>query len=341
MNLDKVRSRPFLLLTILDGVENKSITPEKLAQIESQLIDMSLKIAKNFFSPVISHDLKKSCAIVMGVSTLGLLKLCKGDSHNARKILIEDSVITCFRKGWEQVNSLCKAHGSEADRSALLANYQYRDNEYKDIAEIHESLLREQQDANILIDIAAHFTHPFSNLDMDPDYTDEVSIKADVQVAIFEALMQRHAIGHKEYDDFKAFLLTYCDEPDVFSQEFNEACDAILLKYDGGISIKLESWFASIEEDFENTLLLLDVENSGPEIYISIFNQMLHANINPKKFMHAYESLLQEEKPLHSELKEQIEVEQTFEDLLVEEDNELSDEDILNELSHNITDDNY
>lgn len=341
MNLDKVRARPFLLLTISDALESGSLTPQKLAQIESQLVDMSLKIAKNFYSPVISHDLKKSCAIVLGVSTLGLLKLCEGDSHSAKKILLEDSVITCFRKGWEHVNSLFKAHGSEVDRATLLANYQYKDNEYKDIASIHESLLREQQDVNLLIDIAAAFKNPFSSTDMDPDYTDEISIKADVQLSIFEALMKRHAIGHKDYDDFKAFLLTYCDEPDIFSQEFSEASEAILKKYEGEISIRLEGWFASIEEDFENVFLLLDVENSGPEIYISIFNEILRGNINAKKFMHAYESLLQEEKQLHSNLKEQIEVERTFEDLLEAEEDDLSHDDILNELSHNITDDNY
>ena len=75
MNLDKVRARPFLLLMIGDAVESGSLTQEQLAKIESQLVDMSLKIAKSFFSPVISHDLKKSCAIVMGVTTLGLLNV--------------------------------------------------------------------------------------------------------------------------------------------------------------------------------------------------------------------------------------------------------------------------
>jgi len=341
MKLDKVRSRPFLLLTISDAVENGSLTPKKLGQIESQLVDMSLKIAKNFFSPVISHDLNKSCAIVMGVSTLGLLKLCEGDSHSARKILVEDSVITCFRKGWEQVNRLFKAHGSKANRATLLANYQYKNSEYKDIASIHESLLREQLDANLLIEIAAKFENSFSNMDMDPDYTDEISIKADVQLAIFEALMKRHAIAHKDYDDFKTFLLFYCDNPDVFSQEFSKAAQVILKNLGPDMSLRIKDWFTSIEDDFHTILLLLDVENSGPEIYISTFSEILRGNINAKKFMHAYESLLAAEKQLHPNLKEQIEVERTFEDLLEAQDNDLSDDDIISELSHNITDDNY
>jgi len=341
MNLDKVRARPFLLLMISDAVESGSMTQEKLAEIESLLVDMSLKIAKNFFSPVVSHDLKKSCAIVLGVSTLGLLKLCAGDTRSATKILLEDSVITCFRKGWEHVNSLFKAHGSDANRATLLANYQYRDSEYKDIASIHESLLREQLDVNLLIKIAAQFKNPLSNVDMDPYYTDEISIKADIQLSVFEALMKSHAIGHKDYDDFKFLLLTYCDHPDVFAQEFTEASQAILKNLDSQISHRIEGWFTGIEEDFENIFLLLDVENSGPEIYISMFHEILRGNINAKKFMHAYESLLATEKQLHPNLKEQIEVERTFQDLLEGEDNDLSDEDILNELSHNITDDNY
>ncbi|NRA22700.1 MAG: hypothetical protein HRU05_19675 [Oceanospirillaceae bacterium] len=341
MNLDKVRARPFLLLMISDAVESGSMSPEKLAQIESQLVDMSLKIAKNFFSPVISHDLKKSCSIVLGVTTLGLLKLCAGDSQSARKILLEDSVITCFRKGWEQVNSLFKAHGSDADRATLLANYQYRDSEYKDIASIHESLLGEQLDVKLLIKIAATFKNSLSNMDMDPDYTDEISIKADVQLAVFEALMQRHAVGHEDYASFKALLLSYRDKPAVFSAEFSEATQAILKKFDGEMSLRIEGWFASIEDDFKNIFQRLTIENSGPEIYISIFNDILRGNVNARKFMHAYESLLQAEKQLHPNLKQQIDVEHSFEDLLEEEDSDLSHDDILSELSHNITDDNY
>ncbi len=341
MNLDKVRARPFLLLMISDAVESGSLTPEKLAQIESQLVDMSLKIAKSFFSPVISHDLKKSCSIVMGVTTLGLLKLCGGDTLSARKILLDDSVITCFRKGWEQVNSLFKAHGSDADRATLLANYQYKDSEYQDIAAIHESLLREQLDVNLLIEIAAKFKNPLSNIDIYIDYTDEVSIKADVQLSVFEALMKRHAIGHQDYDDFKALLLTYRDKPDVFSAEFSEATAVILKKLDVEISLRIAGWFASIEDNFNNIFQLLTIENSGPEIYISIFNEILRGNINAKKFMHAYESLLKTERQLHPNLKEQIEAERSFEDLLETEDSDLSHEDIISELSHNITDDNY
>ncbi len=341
MNLDKVRARPFLLLMISDAVESGSMTQEKLAEIESQLVDMSLKIAKNFYSPVISHDLKKSCSIVMGISTLGLLKLCEGDTLSARKILLEDSVITCFRKGWENVNSLFKAHGGEVDRAALLANYQYTDSEYKDIASVHESLLCEQLDVNLLIEIAAKFKSPLSNMDMDPEYTDEISIKADVQLSVFEALMKRHAIGHKDYDNFKALLFAYRDKPDVFSAEFSEVTEAILRKFDGEMSLRIEGWFASIEDDFKRTFQQLVVENSGPEIYISIFNDILRGNINAKKFMHAYESLLQAEKQLHPNLKKQIDVEHSFQNLLEAEDNYLSDDDVLGELSHNITDDNY
>ena len=96
-----------------------------------------------------------------------------------------------------------------------------------------------------------------------------------------------------------------------------------------------------IQDDFKKNFELLAVENSGPEIYISIFNDILRGNVNARKFMHAYESLLQAEKQLHPNLKQQIDVEHSFEDLLEEEDSDLSHDDILSELSHNITDDNY
>lgn len=341
MNLDKVRARPFLLLMISDAVESGLLTQEQLAQIESQLVDMSLKIAKNFFSPVISHDLKKSCSIVLGVTTLGLLKLCGGDTLTARKILLEDSVIICFRKGWESVNSLFKAHGAEADRATLLANYQYSDNEYKDIASIHESLLSEQLDLKLLKEIAVKFKNPLSTMDMDPHHIDEISIKADVQLSVFEALMKRHAIGHKNYDGFKALLFSYLDKPDVFSGEFSEVTEAILEKFGGKISLRIEGWLPSIEDDFKKSFELLAVENSGPEIYISIFHKILRGNINANNFMHAYECLLESEKQLHPNLKMQIDVEHSSQNLLEAEDSYLSHDDDLSDFSHNITNDDY
>jgi len=341
MNLDKVRARPFLLLMISDAVESGSLTQEQLAKIESQLVDMSLKIAKNFFSPVISHDLKKSCSIVLGVTTLGLLKLCGGDTLTARKILLEDSIIICFRKGWESVNSLFKAHGAEADRPTLLANYQYSDSEYKDISSINESLLSEQLDVNLLKEIAVKFKNPLSDMDMDPHHTDEISIKTDVQLSIFEALMKRHAIGHEDYDDFKALLFSYLEKPDVFSGEFSEVAEAILNKFGDKISLRIEGWLPSIEDDFKNNFELLAAENSGPEIYISIFHKILRGNINAKKFMHAYESLLKPEKQLYPNLKMQIDVEHSFRDLAEAEDSYLSHDDVLSDLSHNITNDDY
>ncbi len=341
MNLDKVRARPFLLLMISDAVESGSLNSEQLAKIESQLVDMSLKIAKSFFSPVISHDLKKSCAIVMGVTTLGLLKLCEGDTLKARKLLLEDSLITCFRKGWESVNNLFKAHGEQADRGTLLANYQYSDSEFKDIVSIHDSLMSEQLDVNLLEKIAIEFKNPISNMDMDPDCLDEAAIQSDIQLSILEALMKRHTIGHRDYDDFKDLLISYIDEPDVFFTEFSEVAEAILEKLDSKISTRIQGWLEIIEDDFVENFELLAIENSGPEVYISIFHSITHGNINAKMFMHAYESLLRSEKQLHSNLKEQIDVEDSYQDLLEDEDDYLTEEEMLGELSDNITDDDY
>lgn len=341
MNLDRVRAKPFLLLTISDALESGAMSTDQLAKIESQLVEMSLKIAKGFFSPVISHDLKKSCAIVMGVATLGLLKLCEGDSARAQKILLEESVIICFRKGWESVSELFKAHGSTADQGTLLAKYQYSANEHKDIATIHQSLLAEQLDVNLLKDIASKFKSQMSNMDMNLFDIDEASIKADVQLAIFEALMKRHDISHTDYDNFKSLLRSYLEKPDLFSVEFGQTAAAIVAKFDTRTRNRIEIWLESIEQKFNSILKQLSFENSGPEIYISIFHTMLHGNINAKKFMHAYESLLKTEKKLHANLKEQIEVEQSFQDLEEDDDDYFTEEELLGELSDNITDDNY
>jgi len=333
MNLDKVRARPFLLLMISDAVEAGLLTQTHMTKIENQLVDMSLKIAKSFFSPVISHDLKKSCAIVMGVATLGLLKLSGGDSLKARKILLEDSVIICFRKGWESVDSLFKAHGSAADRATLLANYQYADSEHRDISAIHESLLSEQLDVTLLKEIATNFKNSLSEID--GYYQDEASIKADVQLSIFEALMERHAIAHTHYDDLKVLLLSYQGNPDVFANEFREVTETILGKFVKQVSLRIKGWLPSIKDDFNNIFAVLAFEHSGPEIYISLFDQILRGNTNPNHFMHAYESLLEPEKQLHSSLKMQIDAETSYKDLLEGEDSDVSYDDVLSDFGGN------
>ncbi|OUS39545.1 hypothetical protein A9R00_09445 [Oleispira antarctica] len=338
MNLDKVRTRPFLLLMISDAVDNGLITPAQMANIESLLVDMSLKIAKSFYSPVISHDLKKACSIVMGVTTLGLLKLSEGDTLKAQKILLEDTVITCFRKGWENVDALFKAHGPDANRAILLTNYQYNASEHKDIVSIHAALISMQLDVKLLQLIAAKFKNPLSGLAIDPLELDEATIKADVQVSIFEAMMKRHDLGHKQYGEIKSLLLIYRDKADIFNNEFSEATDTIQKKYGVKVGQRIEDWLPSIKDNFHKAFALLAFENSGPEIYISFFEQVLRGNINPTHFVHAYESLLEPERQLYPDLKMQIESEQDFKDLPAEEEADLPfDTDLISDFGDNTT----
>jgi hypothetical protein len=336
MNLDKVRTRPFLLLMISDAVDSGLITPAQMSTIESLLVDMSLKIAKSFFSPVISHDLKKSCSIVMGVTTLGLLKLSEGDSLKAQKILLEDTVLTCFRKGWENVNALFKAHGPNANRAILLTHYQYNDNEHKDIISIHAALMSLQQDVNLMQQIVAKFKNPLSGLAIDLLELDEATIKADVQLSIFETMMKRHDLGHKQYDEIKALLSSYRDKADIFNDDFREATETIQKKYGVAISQRIEDWLPSIKDNFQKTFELLAFENSGPEIYISFFEQVLRGNINPTHFVHAYESLLVPERMLYPDLKMQIDAEADFKDLSDEEEADLPfDTDLISDFGDN------
>ena len=340
MNLDKVRTRPFLLLMISDAVDSGLITPAQMSKIESLLVDMSLKIAKSFFSPVISHDLKKSCSVVLGITTLGLLKLSEGDTRKAQKILLEDTVLTCFRKGWENVDALFKAHGPDANRAILLTNYQYSDNEHKDIISIHAALLAKQLDVKLLQLIAAKFKNPLSGIGSDIDLleTDEASIKADVQLWIFEALMKRHDLGHKDYGKIKALLLIYRDKPDIFNNEFSEVTETIQKKYGVKISERIENWLPSIKDNFHESFQRLAFENSGPEIYISFFEQVLRGNINATHFVHAYESLLEPERQLYPDLKMQIESETDFKDLPGEEEADLPfDTDLISDFGDHTT----
>jgi len=338
MNIDKVRTRPFLLLMISDAVDSGLITPADMSKIESLLVDMSLKIAKSFFSPVISHDLKKSCAIVMGVTTLGLLKLSEGDTLKAQKVLLEDTVLTCFRKGWENVNALFKAHGPDANRAILLTNYQYNDNEHKDIVSIHAALMSLQQEVKLLQQIADKFKNPLSGLAIDLLELDEATIQADVQLSIFETMMKRHDLGHKQYDEIKTLLSSYNNKADNFNDEFSEATETIQKKYGVAISQRIEDWLPSIKDNFHKTFELLAFENSGPEIYISFFEQLLRGNINPTHFVHAYESLLEPERLLYPDLKMQIEAEADFKDLPDEEEADLPfDTDLISDFGDNTT----
>ena len=336
MNLDKVRTRPFLLLMISDAVDSGLITPADMSKIESLLVDMSLKIAKSFFSPVISHDLKKSCAIVMGVTTLGLLKLSEGDTLKAQKILLEDTVLTCFRKGWEDVNALFKAHGTNANRAILLTNYQFNDNEHKDIVSIHAALMSMQQEVKLMQQIADKFKNPLSGLAIDLLELDEATIKADIQLSIFETMMKRHNLNHKQYDEIKNLLSSYSNKADIFNDEFSEAAETIQKKYGVAISQRIEDWLPSIKDNFHKTFELLAFENSGPEIYISFFEQVLRGNINPTHFVHAYESLLEPERLLYPDLKMQIEAEADFKDLPDEEEADLPfDTDLISDFGDN------
>ena len=340
MNLDKVRTRPFLLLMISDAVDSGLITPAQMSKMESLLVDMSLKIAKSFFSPVISHDLKKSCSIVLGITTLGLLKLSEGDTRKAQKILLEDTVLTCFRKGWENVDALFKAHGPDANRAILLTNYQYNDNEHKDIVSIHAALLSKQQDVKLLQLIAAKFKNSLSGIgsDMDLLELDEATITADVQVSIFETLMKRHELGHKDYEEIKNLLLIYRDKADIFNDEFSEATETIQKKYGTTISKRVEDWLPSIKDNFHKAFELLAFENSGPEIYISFFEQVLRGNINATHFVHAYESLLEPERQLYPDLKMQIDSETDFKDLPDEEEADLPfDTDLISDFGDHTT----
>ena len=336
MNLDKVRTRPFLLLMISDAVDSGLITPAHMSKIESLLVDMSLKIAKSFFSPVISHDLKKSCSIVLGVTTLGLLKLSEGDTHKAQKILLEDTVLTCFRKGWEDVNALFKAHGANANRAILLTNYQFNDNEHKDIVSIHAALMSMQQEVKLMQQIADKFKNPLSGLAIDLLELDEATIKADIQLSIFETMMKRHNLNHKQYDEIKNLLSSYRNKAEIFNDEFSEAAETIQKKYGVAISQRIEDWLPSIKDNFHETFELLAFENSGPEIYISFFEQILRGNINPTHFVHAYESLLEPERLLYPDLKMQIEAEADFKDLPGEEEADLPfDTDLISDFGDN------
>ena len=150
--------------------------------------------------------------------------------------------------------------------------------------------------------------------------------------------MKRHDLGHKNYDEIKALLLIYRDKTDIFNDEFSEATETIQKKYSVKVGQRIEDWLPSIKDNFHKAFGLLAFENSGPEIYISFFEQILRGDINPTHFVHAYESLLEPERQLYPDLKMQIESETDFKDLPGEEEADLPfDTDLISDFGDNTT----
>jgi len=193
-----------------------------------------------------------------------------------------------------------------------------------------------QQEVKLLQQIADKFKNPLSGLAIDLLELDEATIKADVQLSIFETMMKRHDLGHKQYEEIKTLLSSYNNKADNFNDEFSEATETIQKKYGVAISQRIEDWLPSIKDNFHKTFELLAFENSGPEIYISFFEQLLRGNINPTHFVHAYESLLEPERQLYPDLKMQIEAEADFKDLPDEEEADLPfDTDLISDFGDN------
>jgi len=129
--------------------------------------------------------------------------------------------------------------------------------------------------------------------------------------------MKRHDLGHKNHGEIKTLLFIYRDKADIFNDEFSDATETIQKKYGATISKRIEDWLPSIKDNFHKSFELLAFENSGPEIYISFFKQVLRGNINPTHFVHTYESLLEPERQLYPDLKMQIEADLPFDTDLI------------------------
>jgi len=106
MEMITARKKPFFLTMLQEGEAQGIFSPTFLTKNSTMLTDMSLQIAAKHFSTVYADKLKKACEVTLGLCDLGLLSLCKNDSEIAKTILLEKSVVYCFRAGWAEYAAL-------------------------------------------------------------------------------------------------------------------------------------------------------------------------------------------------------------------------------------------
>ncbi len=288
MRLDKVRTRPFLLLMLQDGVRDGHFTLDHIKKIEKQLIDMSLNIGKNYFSPVIRRDLQKSCEIVLGITTLGLLRLSEGDSSKARSILTDDSVVNCFRRGWRDVSCVLNMP-HQIDTSVLLGKYQCSANEHSDIVSVHDTLFKELEKQNILKEIGREFDD--QNLDIDMEDNSEEKIRGDIQLYIFNELIKSNGFSKIELSNIRDLLKKYRDDVTVFHTEIDIVLSHILDKKEGGARGVIEEWIPEMKAAFTQIFPELNFRKDDAFVNFDFFEKLMEGLMPDAHRMYLYESL--------------------------------------------------
>lgn len=223
MRIAELRNHPFLLLVLKDGQNEGYFSAELIHKIKQQLIDMSLRIASDNLSIIYADQINKGCEIVMGITNLGLLDLCKNDSEKAKEIINEQGVVYCFRAGWAKYAQLKKVSPSYFD-SISISEYSLGINDTSDIAALHASFMKEGYKSAKLLEVYKSISAIYSanTLFVDVD-EDENILLFELQkflntgVALLLIDSDKKAFSTSLYQSFNDYLLT-TDKVDILDK---------------------------------------------------------------------------------------------------------------------------
>jgi hypothetical protein len=161
MKIAELRNHPFLLLVLKDGESEGYFTPEFIHKTKQQLSDMSLRIASDNLSIIYADQIKKGCEIVLGMCNLGLLELCGNDTEKAKKIILTESIVYCFRAGWAKYAQLKKISPSYFEEVSITL-YAQSINDTSDIREMHNALEKTGNQSAMLFNIYKSIASAYS-----------------------------------------------------------------------------------------------------------------------------------------------------------------------------------
>lgn len=225
MKIAELRNNPFLLLVLKDGESEGYFTPEFMHKTKQQLSDMSLRIASDNLSIIYADQIKKGCEIVLGMCNLGLLDLCNNDTDKAKEILLNESIVYCFRAGWAKYTQLKKISPSYFEEVSIT-QYALGINDTSDIVAMHNTLEKVGKESAMLLNIYKSIASVYcaNTLLMDNDeeiLTFEIQkfLNSAVTLLLIDTDKKKYTKGL--YDQLITYLTT-TEQVDIFDKL--EAC---------------------------------------------------------------------------------------------------------------------
>ena len=249
MKIAELRNHPFLLLVLKDGESDGYFSPEFIAKLKQQLIDMSLRIASDNLSIIYADQIKKGCEIVLGISNLGLLDLCDNNANKAKEIIKTQGIVYCFRAGWAKYAQLKKVSPSFFE-SISISTYALGINDMTDISLMHGNLMKESYKSAKLLDvyksIAANYSANKSVIEDDTVLSEdilEVELQRFLNTAIALLLIDsdKKVFTTSLYKVLKTYLIS--TEKDVLLEKL-QTC---IVKLTEQLSIPTRSYLQEVE----------------------------------------------------------------------------------------------